>query len=392
MISANTREEALRILHRPTQPQVPEDPEPAGEPQEDKWGPDNAEASGYVSSWGRVDTATALAESKEPPAPTVGSVVGAPWKLFYPGRVNAVFGEAESAKSLFLQCIAAQEVKAGHDVLYVDFEDCAGGVYARMRDLGCTEQLLTDHFLYVVPERSFTPVDRFHFDKLTDRRGTLAIFDGVTEAMALEGLSGRDENDVATWHTKITKPVAAKGWAVVVIDHVPHEEKRMIGSQHKRAVLSGVALLMEPVHPVTAGQRGLSRIRVDKDRSGGVRRNAAPGKRPQWLADFVADLSESEVPDAAIFPARPAPDELTAPVVQEAPPEHICRQVVHYVGRNPGCSKNAIITAVPHGKAKVCWALEWLAARSYLIVATGATRAHEYRLGDPFPGIFGGAE
>ncbi|MEU1599377.1 hypothetical protein ABZ468_42890 [Streptomyces sp. NPDC005708] len=311
--------------------------------------------------------------------------------MFYPGLISAVFGESESAKSLLMQHIAAQEVRAGHDVLYVDFEDCAGGVHARMRDLGCSEQQLTDHFLYVAPEQSFTPVDRFHFGKLLERRGTLAVFDGVTEAMALEGLSGRDENDVARWHGNITKPVTAQGWAVVVIDHVPHDERRMLGSQHKRSALSGVAYLVESVHPITAGQRGISRVRVDKDRPGGVRRNAAPGKRPQWLADFVADLTGGDTPDTAIFPARPAPEEMLAPVVQEAPPEHICRQVFHYVGKNPGCSKNAIIAAVPHGKAKVCWALEWLTARGHLVLAKGPSRAYEYGLGEPLSSLSGGA-
>ena len=134
----------------------------------------------------------------------------------------------------------------------------------------------------------------------------LLIVDACTEALSAQGLSSKDDTDVASWLALLPRWAAKLGPAVLVLDHVVKDAESRgrwaTGSQHKLAGLDGVAYTLENVQPGGVGMTGRSRLYVSKDRHGRVEPHAVPsagGKR--WLADFVVD-SSGPFTDAALHP------------------------------------------------------------------------------------------
>jgi hypothetical protein len=70
--------------------------------------------------------------------------------------LHAFVGEPESLKSFAGQSAGAEALRAGRDVVYLDFEDSPGAVFARMRDLGVSDELLASGFHYVRPVEPLT--------------------------------------------------------------------------------------------------------------------------------------------------------------------------------------------------------------------------------------------
>lgn len=229
-----------------------------------------AERSGAADAWAPVDIGACW--DREQQLPDVGT-----WSdgkgIFYSGKINEVHGPSESGKTMMLLAVAAQEIRLGHHVIMVDYEDDADAVTSRMRWVFGLEREETErHFHYFNPGRPFTDEA---FQRLSEVPATLCIIDAVTEAMSISGFDGRNENEVAAWYAEFPKRLAAVGMAVALIDHTSktnHEEA--LGSQHKKSAITGVSYTAKPVAPFTKGHRGELSIRVAKDKLGGVRPDA----------------------------------------------------------------------------------------------------------------------
>lgn len=316
-----------------------------------------------------VVTQTDIGYSTETPTePPIG--------LFYSGKINGVHAESEAGKSWLGCLVAVQELARGHHVAYVDFEDDENAIVQRLRLLGASREAVLTHFHYRRPATPLTEADLAEFRALVDLKGTLAVFDGMTEAMALEGLDFNDGGNVATWHAKLTKPFALAGWGVVVLDHMPLGVQRAIGSQHKKSAITGVSYLLQSVAPLGAGVRGKSRLKVEKDRGAWVRRHAAPGRTPQWFADMVIDFEGKAMPTANVWLAAPRAAE-EEPGYDTAPPEKLREAVMGFVAGNPGCSITAVRSGVKGANDKIDWAREWLAEAGQIkIDEIGQRKAH----------------
>ncbi|MDX3640714.1 hypothetical protein [Streptomyces sp. MB09-02B] len=338
-----------------------------------------AEKNGKGASWAPVDIAEVWETVESETQTDVGYLSGdMPLGIFYRGKINGVHAESEAGKSWLACLVAVQEIMAGRHVAYIDFEDDAAAIIRRLKMLGASREDITHFFHYCNPTGPLTDAEESEFQRLVSLDGSLAIFDGMTEAMALEGLDGIKAEDVAAWHSKMTKPFAAAQWAVVVLDHVPHDGKRAIGSQHKKSALTGVSYLLDPVHPIGKGATGKSRLRVEKDRPAWVRAHAVPGKTPQHFADLVIDFKEKPMPIAKLWPARPADDK----GYRAEPPEKLRTAVLGFVQHNPGASKSAIRRGVTGGNAEIDWALEWLIDHAQVIIKS-VGQANKHYPADP---------
>jgi hypothetical protein len=253
------------------------------------------------ASWSAVDIGAALAGVTAPPPTVLARTDGA--CLFYRGKVHSVHGESESGKSWLVQCATAECLLSGEPVLYIDFEDDAGPVAQRLVRLGVPTDLLVNPqmFAYVRPESPPTRgMEHAAFTELLGHTYTLAVVDGVTDAMGLFGLSSKDADDVAKWHRELPKRIAhGTGAAVVCIDHVAKDSQTRgrfaLGSQHKMAGLSGAAYVVEMEEPFAVGQAGTASVRVGKDRPGQVRRLGGRWRkqdRTQHIATFCLDSTD----------------------------------------------------------------------------------------------------
>ncbi|MER7234033.1 AAA family ATPase [Streptomyces olivaceus] len=274
--------------------------------------------------------------------------------VFYLGKVNSVFGDSESGKTMFALVAAAQEMDRGNHVMMLDYEDDAQAVTARLRALGASRDLIRTHFHYLSPERG---LDDQAYGRLRtfvadlEVRGewtTMIIIDAVTEAMSVEGLDGRNENDVAAWQQSLPKRLSGLGPAVVTIDHSPRGGGREIGSQHKKSGITGVSYECSSVSPFVIGGKGKLRLRVAKDKIGSVRAMALPAQdQNAWRGDLVLDgvgrpnnprVSLWGVDTMAIQAAH------TESATEKAEQERRARaeQVAEIVRDNPGLSKAGI--------------------------------------------------
>ncbi|MFD7772428.1 AAA family ATPase [Streptomyces sp. NPDC059787] len=283
------------------------------DPTDDPWVDEDQDQEPRTGSWAAQDLSAVLDGTYRPPQPTVGhrdDRIG----LFYPGRVSSVASESEAGKTWLALLACLQELKAGRHVLYVDFEDDAGGVVGRLMALGANPWTVRNQFHYIRPEGPLTPVDLPDLVQLLQMLPSLAIVDGVTEGMSLLGLELKSNTDVARFSRQLLRPMADAGAAVVTLDHVvksaENRGRYSLGGVHKLNGLNGVMYLLENVRPFGIGATGRSRIRIAKDRPAQLRRHALPHSSGlYWFGDLVIDSRTEQSAEAHLYPPVARTDE-----------------------------------------------------------------------------------
>ncbi|MGD0083561.1 MAG: AAA family ATPase [Acidimicrobiales bacterium] len=290
--------------------------------------------------------------------------------MLYPGRTHAFQGESESCKSWAAQLAGKQEILAGHDVLYVDYEDDAPGVVARFFALGLTAEQIGAHLVYIRPDEPLngrhgeaTPASSDLLDAFKGRTFTLCIIDGVTEAMTTEGLGMLDNTDIAVWMRRLPRRIARTGAAVVVVDHLPKDRMNQgryaIGGQHKLAGLTGAAYkftLTKWFTRATGSEPvdGRVLITVEKDRPGYVRGRADDGK--------VGVLHLTSYPDGGVSAA------VEPPTIGATTDRKLVDRILGWLTTYDGSSKNAIENAIEAKASRVRDALAWMVEEGWVSV------------------------
>lgn len=239
------------------------------------------EANKTSSSW-RFEDLTQLASGVElPPTPTVFQREDGQG-LFYRGAVNDLHGEPGCGKSMIAQIAAAQELRQGHDVIYIDYEDSARNVVKRLLLLGVTGEQIVAHFHYVHPSaKPSSPTSLGGWRETLDYAdtATLAIIDGVTSCLAYAGLDSNSGDDIATWYNTMPRLISACGPSVVLIDHVVKSKdnrgRYAGGSMQKLALIDGISYSVDMTKPVGKGVRGVIVIKSGKDRISEIEEHCA---------------------------------------------------------------------------------------------------------------------
>src|SRR5215212_6768691 len=68
--------------------------------------------------------------------------------VLFRGQNHIIFGGAGQGKTMLVCYISAELIKRGEIVVYLDHENGAGRIFKRMHALGCTEEMLEEHFYY----------------------------------------------------------------------------------------------------------------------------------------------------------------------------------------------------------------------------------------------------
>ena len=331
------------------------------------------------SSWSPVDLEDALAGNDVPPPAVFHRTDGV--AMLYAGKVHAFIGESESGKTWAALAAAVEVLDAGGSVLWIDFEDNAYTAVGRLRSLGVTVDAIRSRFHYLNPSEQLVnrsgAITAGHLaltELLEANTYTLAVVDGVTEGMAVEGLDPVGTVDFATWNGRLLRPLAAAGPAVVFVDHVPkntdNRGRYAIGSQHKISGLSGAAYVFEvgaALRRATGGEptTGTVHVSVTKDRPGFVRARAVS-------VDQIARVAVMEMtayPDGGVKVEIVPPDRTTA-----APPADLQARILAYVKLYAGCSTSKVKEGVTGKDAVIVAALGWLAEHGYVEVMKGGQR------------------
>lgn len=282
-----------------------------GEPPTDPYGTEHIERR----TWQPVDLAAVLAGTWQPPQPTVGRRSDGRG-LFYPGKTHTVVSETEGGKTWLALSAALDEMATGRHVLYLDFEDDQGTVAGRLLTLGASRSTIASHFHYLRPESplgSGIHADDLH-QLLEAHQPTLAVIDGVTEAMTMHGLNPLDNVDAARFGRILPRRLTVAGCAVANLDHVTKSSdsrgRYALGAVHKLNGLDGGAYLLENRSAFGVGLTGRSTIKIAKDRPGQLRAHALPSAGGlHWYGDLVLQSHGEDFAEVAIEPPHEAGDD-----------------------------------------------------------------------------------
>ncbi len=306
-----------------------------------------------TSSWDPVDLGPILSGNHPEERPNIlhrTDGVG----LFYAGRLHAGYGEPEACKGWFGLAAAAGCIEAGDPVLYVDYEDTATNVVARLRAMGVSDADLLMRFYYVRADEPLGDEDRY---ALLEIAPTFVVIDGLTEAFAIEGLDLADNQDAAVLYKRLARPFTRIGAAVLLIDHVvkdrEHRGRYALGAQHKLAGVD-VAYRLDVAQPFGREREGLVKVTVTKDRPGFVRQHAADRER-------VALMRLTSI-DGVVTATLEAPADHGATFR----PTVLMDRVARAVTESPGLSKRSIREAVKGKNSTVDLALDTLIAEGYI--------------------------
>jgi hypothetical protein len=345
--------EQLEWLNDAPEATTDEAPEAPVDDEEDDW-----------TTIGLTELAAAfMAGNYEPIMPTVLEVVGS-MALFYPARVNSLFGESGGGKTWVALAAVAEVVRRGERVLFVDYEDNPQGIVERLVLLGLTlaEIALVDY-------RNPTSGIGRGIDAVDGTYG-LVVVDSTGEAMAAGSVDPNSDGEVAQWFTLAKRYARLDGAPpVVVLDHVPKDKDApssyAIGSQRKRAALNGAAYRVDTLKEPAKGRDGKLKLTVAKDRLG----NRAKGS----VAAEVDVLSSSA---GVRLELHPSDAQVAAESGAKFRPTVLMERVSKYLEAAPTALTQRNIERGVTGKgAGIRTALERLAEEGYVVTDKSGHRS-----------------
>ena len=345
--------------------------------------PDELPARLPGETWRPLDLAAALdGGCIEPPPALLAREDG--HRLLYAAKVNSVAGESESLKTwLVLLACAAVLAGDGH-VLFIDYEDAPGGITARLLALGCPPAAILSRFHYVRPDEPYTPAARAVLWGALPAPPSLAVVDGITEAMAAHGLDPVSNAEVAAFGARLPRPLAESGAAAVLIDHMARARdngavrRYALGAQHKRALVTGAAYTMDLVRPFGHGLHGVAKLTVAKDRPGLV--------RPHCPGDVAGFLHLDSGPDGAVTGRIAIPPPAAKAGSGEERPVGLMRALSEAIEETPGRPRRTVLGLVRGNTDAKRAALDLLIAEGFVATASGPRRALLHTSVRPFRG------
>ena len=336
--------------------------------QEDDYIPAVAEQTEPRSSWQTIDLTEIVAGLQDgtltAPEPLVGGLAGGS-ALFYAGRVNGVHGDSNAGKTWTALAACAQEIQAGKSVVYIDMEDNAAGIVARLLSIGVKPQDITDALRYLHPDERFDLIAQALVrDMVLVSDPTLVVIDSTGEGLALEGANPNADEEVARWFRLLPRMIANLGPAVITLDHTTKADGDAlwpIGSQRKRAAITGAQYLQKVVKPFSRGTAGFAVLTCAKDRNGHYR----SGQK-------VAELHMTPHGDTATLELRAVIDEVATGQFR---PTILMERVSRFVEQEPESSVRQILEGVG-GKAEAArTAISVLVSEGYLTTQPGPRNA-----------------
>lgn len=214
--------------------------------------------------------------------------------LFYMGQINGIHGPSGEGKSFMTMAAMCDEIRRGHNVIFVDLEDTAPSIVARLRLLGATDEQIRTHVTYLRPAEPFgmLAVERL-CELVSEKQPRLVVVDSLGEAFGLDGIDENSDADVGPWLRRVPRRIADMGPAVILVDHSTKANDNPLypsGSKRKRAAIGGASYLVTATKPLAAGHGGTLRIVCAKDRHGTYARNEHVAN---WVLNAAAGMSAS---------------------------------------------------------------------------------------------------
>lgn len=334
-------------------------------------------------SWAPVDLGPYLNGTHKQTEPSVGLTRSDGLHLLYPGKEHTVIGEMECGKSWYASACAAAELTKAGKVVYIHFEEAdPTDTIGRLRELGVLDNIIREQFIFIGPDE---PVHPDRLDTILALQPTLAILDGVNEAMSLHMMGIRDEDGAAVYRRRLVKPFTAIGTTVLSADHVVKDREKRdrgpLGSIHKGNGLTGTLILLENVAAFGRGERGCSHVFITKDRPGYLRRHGRPSKLPgkTFMGSLIVDDTRMYVPflELAFLEPKAKADDDSEPGSETTDDDRLLAAIVEAETAGRQMSMRAVDNVSPFGKEPTRNIIERLMFAKRL-TKTIAGQAHIY--------------
>jgi hypothetical protein len=217
--------------------------------------------------------------------------------LFYAGKVNLVFGDPESGKTLLTLAACAEALREHRRVVYVDLDHNGPEfILPLLAGFGASTETMSNPALFRYYDDLDTALSMLLLvDECTLWRPAVAVIDSIGELLPMMGAKSNDADDFTRAHTTVLKPLAKTGAAVIEIDHLAKNffsrSQGPTGAAAKRRPVGGLAVKVVCRRTFIPGKGGTAELLINKDRMGGLRRHS-PAGRPQSAGTFVVDTAD----------------------------------------------------------------------------------------------------
>lgn len=291
--------------------------------------------------------------------------------LFYPGRVNGLYGDPEAAKSWIAQVAIVETLTAGGRATIVDVDhNGPAATSARLALLGAPTELIADpdHFRYYEPD------DR---DELLTTIAQavawnphVAVLDSLGELLPMYGASSVDNDEITAALRNLANPLANAGACVITIDHLPKNSDARtsgyaIGGTAKKRAMDGALIHVDTKTPAAPGQTGRMVLRIEKDRPGRLRETSS-GK---YAGTFILDSTRPEIVATIELETVPTNDDggRRYTIFME--------KISRYVEDNDQASFNDITEAIGGNERHLKAAIKTLVDEGFMTILPGPRRS-----------------
>jgi hypothetical protein len=185
--------------------------------------------------------------------------------VLFRGENHIIFGGAGQGKTMLACYISAELVKRGESVVYLDHENGAGRIFKRMHALGCTPEMLEEHFYYFEDPASTLEDAPDYREMLAEIRPSLVVFDSLFGFMVAANLDENYGPDVGKWFDAFAPPTLEA--ATLVLDHTSKKGDTERGSGRKR---DAVDVSWEVKGNFSIDRVGPLKLGLKKSRDGGL--------------------------------------------------------------------------------------------------------------------------
>ena len=265
-------------------------------PADDLDGDDNGDQADTAAWWSDL---TWLDGGEPPERPTpVYAVRTDGAALFYPGRVNGIYGDPETGKTWVAHVAVVEALLDGYRAGILDADhNTAEATARRLLAMGVPAATLAnpDLFRYAAPE------DRRDIAAavmgMAEWGAAVVVLDSLGELLPMLGCESNDNDSVTHGLRLLTADLLRVGAAIITVDHVPKSAEGKgngyaIGAGAKKRATRGAYLRAHKVAEIVPGKVGRIRLSIEKDSAGSLRAVSGDGKD---AGVFILDATD---PDA----------------------------------------------------------------------------------------------
>lgn len=301
--------------------------------------------------------------------------------LFYAGRVNGVFGDPECGKTWLAQVAGIEAMHDGDMFAMVDVDhNGQDHTAARLLLLGARPEHIADptRFRYYEPEDA----DQLHaaIADITALAPAVVVLDSLGEILPMLGVKSIDNDEITAALRSVAMPPAKAGSCVIHIDHLPKSvEARStgyaIGGTAKKRSVDGAYLRAEARQQPAPGSTGRVTLRIEKDRTGALRKSSGGG----FAGTFTLNSTQDDITTWTI-----GRDEMPTNADGTFRPTGYMEKVAHFVASNEGCTSNDIEAGIAGTAKHIRSALTILVTEGHISRSPGPRRSWLHTLTIPY--------